>query len=183
MIIKNIGSKIFKEVKYFKLNAFIDNRGYFKETFNTEIKEFIGNDINFIQDNESYSEYGVLRGLHFQQKPREQSKLVRVSHGKIQDVIVDIRKESETYGQWESFNLSAVNSNMLFIPKGFAHGFLVLSKIAIINYKVDNYFDSNLDCGINYNDSNLGIDWSLSNDEIIVSDKDKRLSNLFYENN
>ena len=102
MIIQNIGSKIFKEVKYFKLNTFIDNRGYFKETFNKEIQELIGSNINFIQDNESCSEYGVLRGLHFQKEPKQQSKLVRVSKGKIQDVIVDIRNDSATYGKWES---------------------------------------------------------------------------------
>ena len=178
MIIKNIGSKIFKEVKYFKLNSFIDNRGYFKETFNTEIQEFIGNDINFIQDNESDSKYGVLRGLHFQQKPREQSKLVRVSQGKIQDVIVDIRKESETYAKWESFDLSAENNNMLFVPRGFAHGFLVLSEKAIINYKVDNFFEPKLDAGIIYDDKQLDIKWNLSLKDIIISDKDKNLPSL-----
>ena len=179
MIIKNIGSKVFKEVKYFKLNAFIDNRGYFKETFNTEIQKFIGSDINFIQDNESYSEYGVLRGLHYQKKPKQQSKLVRVSSGEIQDVIVDIRKDSVTYAKWESFDLSAKNNNILFVPKGFAHGFLVLSEKAIVNYKVDNFFEPKLDAGIIYNDKQLDIKWNLSSKDIVISDKDKSLSSLY----
>jgi len=178
MIIKNIGSKIFKEVKYFKLNTFVDNRGYFKETFNGEIQEFIGNDINFIQDNESYSEYGVLRGLHYQKEPKQQSKLVRVSRGKIQDVIVDMRKDSATYAKWESFDLSSENNKILFVPKGFAHGFLVLSQKAIINYKVDNFFESKLDAGIVYNDKQLDIKWNLSSKDIIISDKDKNLPSL-----
>ena len=178
MIIENIGSKFFKEVKYFKLNTFIDNRGFFKETFNTEIQEFIGRNISFIQDNESHSKYGVLRGLHFQQKPREQSKLIRVSSGKIQDVIVDIRKHSDTYGKWESFSLSAECNNILFVPKGFAHGFLVLSKEAIINYKVDNFFEPKLDSGILYSDKQLDIKWSIPSKDMIISDKDKGLPSL-----
>ena len=178
MIIKNIGSRLFKEVKYFKLNTFIDKRGYFKETFNKEIQEFIGCNIGFIQDNESASKFGVLRGLHFQHKPKEQSKLVRVSKGKIQDIIVDIRKDSATYAKWESFDLSAKNNNMLFVPKGFAHGFLVLSEKAIVNYKVDNFFDSKLDGGIIYNDKQLDIKWNLSSKDIIISDKDKSLPGL-----
>tara|TARA_Y100001980_G_C14366420_1_gene172719 strand:- start:117 stop:653 length:537 start_codon:yes stop_codon:yes gene_type:complete len=178
MIIENIGSKVFKEVKYFKLNTFIDYRGYFKETFNKEIQEFIGCNINFIQDNESCSKYGVLRGLHYQKEPKQQSKLVRVSTGKIQDVIVDTRKGSATYAKWESFDLSAENNNMLFVPKGFAHGFLVLSEEAIINYKVDNFFEPKLDAGIIYDDKQLDIKWNLSLKDIIISDKDKNLPGL-----
>ena len=178
MIIENIGSKVFEEVKYFKLNTFIDNRGYFKETFNKEIQELIGSNINFIQDNESCSKYGVLRGLHYQKAPKQQSKLVRVSSGKIQDVIVDTRKGSATYAKWESFDLSAENNNMLFVPKGFAHGFLVLSEEAIINYKVDNFFEPKLDAGIIYDDKQLDIKWNLSLKDIIISDKDKNLPSL-----
>jgi len=178
MTINNIGSKLFKEVKYFKLNTFTDKRGSFKETFNKEIQEFIGCNISFIQDNESASKFGVLRGLHFQKKPREQSKLIRVSKGKIQDIIVDIRKDSATYAKWESFDLSAQNNNMLFVPKGFAHGFLVLSEKAIVNYKVDNFFDSKLDAGVIYNDKQLDIEWNLSFKDIIISDKDKSLPSL-----
>ena len=178
MIIENIGSKIFKDVKYFKLNTFKDDRGSFKETFNQEIEKFIGTNIHFIQDNESFSKYGVLRGLHYQNNPKEQSKLVRVSSGKIQDVVVDIRKGSATYANWESFDLSDENNGVLFVPKGFAHGFLVLSKSAIVNYKVDNFYQPSLDSGINYNDSNLAIDWNLPNDQIILSDKDKNLPPL-----
>ena len=178
MIIENIGSKVFEEVKYFKLNTFIDNRGYFKETFNKEVQELIGSNINFIQDNESCSKYGVLRGLHYQKEPKQQSKLVRVSAGKIQDVIVDTRKGSATYAKWESFDLSAENNNMLFVPKGFAHGFLVLSEEAIINYKVDNFFEPKLDAGIIYDDKQLDIKWNLSLKDIIISDKDKNLPSL-----
>ena len=133
-----------------------------------------GNEINFIQDNESRSKRGVLRGLHFQKPPSEQSKLIRVSHGEIQDVVVDIRSESETYGQSESFILSSSNNRSLFVPRGFAHGFLVLSQEAVVNYKVDNYYDSNLDSGIAYNDVTLNIKWQLPHDDIIISDKDKK---------
>ena len=175
MDIFNIGSEKFNDVKFFKLNSHNDKRGYFKEVYNNDIEKLVCPGIQFIQDNESFSEHGVLRGLHFQKAPKEQSKLVRVSLGEIQDVVVDIRKDSETYGHWESFKLSSKNNSVLFVPKGFAHGFLVLSKMAIVNYKVDNFYEPSLDSGINYNDSNLAINWSLPNDQIILSDKDKNL--------
>lgn len=178
MDIVNIGSKLFNDVKFFKLNTFIDNRGFFRETYNSNIQKIIGSKINFIQDNESYSQFAVLRGLHFQKYPKEQSKLIRVSYGKIQDVVVDIRKSSKTYGYWESFYLSSENNKMLFVPQGFAHGFLVLSECAIVNYKVDNFYNPSLDCGINYNDPNLQINWNLPHDQIKVSEKDKKLPNL-----
>ena len=173
--IKNIIPTKFKDIKLFELTSYNDDRGFFREIFNKEIKSLIGDKINFIQDNESHSKRGVLRGLHFQYPPSEQSKLIRVSQGEIQDVVVDIRSESETYGQWESFTLSSSNNRSLFVPRGFAHGFLVLSQEAVVNYKVDNYYDSNLDSGIAYNDVTLNIKWKLSHEDIIVSDKDKKL--------
>ena len=173
--IKNIISTKFKDIKFFEVVSYDDQRGFLKEVFNREIQSLVGDKINFIQDNESYSKHGVLRGLHFQKPPSEQSKLIRVSHGEVQDVIVDIRPKSNTYGRWESFKLSSSNNRFLFVPRGFAHGFLVLSQEAVVNYKVDNYYDSNLDSGIAYNDVTLNIKWQLPHDDIIISDKDKEL--------
>lgn len=175
--IKLISTK-FNDVKLFTANCFNDKRGFFRETYNQEIETLIGGNVKFIQDNESSSRYGILRGLHFQDTPYQQSKLVRVSYGKIQDVIVDIRKDSNTYGLWQSFILSSNNNRFIFIPKGFAHGFLVLSKEAIINYKTDTYYNSNAESGILYNDPRLNIQWELAEEEIIVSNKDEQLSNF-----
>ena len=169
-----ITSKI-DDVKLFSLNTYSDSRGFFRETFNKEIESFLGKNNQFLQDNESFSKYGVLRGLHFQKPPFEQSKLVRVSYGEIQDVIVDMRSESSTFGFWESFNLSSNNNLVLYVPKGFAHGFLVLSKEAVVNYKVDNYYNGEFDSGVFYKDKVLNINWELPDDEIIISDKDKAL--------
>ena len=166
----------FNGVMLFETTSYKDDRGIFKETFNNEISELTN--IDFIQDNESYSKYGVLRGLHFQKSPCQQSKLVRVSYGMIQDVVVDIRPSSKTYGEWKSFELSSENNYNLLVSKGFAHGFLVLSKEAVVNYKVDNYYDSTLDSGIRYDDKSLDIKWELPLDDIILSDKDKNLPNL-----
>tara|TARA_Y100000996_G_scaffold413524_1_gene401968 strand:- start:614 stop:1162 length:549 start_codon:yes stop_codon:yes gene_type:complete len=169
--IKAVLPTIFKDVKFFELESFNDNRGSFKEVYNEEIGSIIGG-IEFVQDNESISNYGVLRGLHYQGSPHAQSKLIRVNFGKIQDVIVDLRKESSTYGNWESYDISSENNRVLFIPKGFAHGFLVLSNKAIVTYKVDNYYNKNFELGINYNDSDLDIAWSLDSQDIIINDKD-----------
>ena len=166
-------STVFNDVMLFKTTSYRDDRGSFKEAFNNEISKLTN--IDFIQDNESYSKYGVLRGLHFQKSQCEQSKLVRVSYGVIQDVVVDIRPNSGTYGKWESFELSSDNNYNLLVPKGFAHGFLVLSKEAVVNYKVDNYYDSMLDSGIRYDDEKLDIKWAIPSDDIILSDKDKNL--------
>ena len=173
--VKLISTK-FDDVKFFKPTCFDDKRGFFRETYNQEIQSLIGEEIQFIQDNESCSRYGVLRGLHFQNIPFQQSKLVRVSYGEIQDVIVDIRIGSNTYGAWESFILSSNNNRFLFIPKGFAHGFLVLSSEAIVNYKTDSYYNSNAESGILYNDSKLDIQWKLPEEDIIISSKDEQLS-------
>ena len=170
-MIKPLSTK-FKDVKFFELKSYSDLRGNFKEVYNDDIKSLVGRNIKFIQDNESFSNYGVLRGLHYQKKPFEQSKLIRVPYGMIQDVIVDIRPDSSTYGLWDSFEISSENGRVLFLPKGFAHGFLVLSKIAIVNYKVDNIYKPSSESGINYNDPNLKIDWTLDPSEIITNDKD-----------
>ncbi len=157
---------------------FNDLRGSFIESYNKKnINKLLGS-ISFVQDNQSESFKGVLRGLHFQKPPYAQSKLVHCIKGAVLDVAVDIRKNSKTYGQFESTILSEENKNQLFIPKGFAHGFLVLSKTAILSYKVDNYYNLNSECGILWNDPDLNIDWKIKHSEIIVSEKDKNLQSF-----
>lgn len=153
--------------------VFGDDRGYFMETFRQDrFEEFIGFSVNFCQDNESKSSYGVLRGLHYQLAPYAQSKLVRVIKGKVLDVAVDIRKGSPTFGKYISVKLSEDNKRQLFIPRGFAHGFVVLSDEAIFAYKVDNYYSPESDRGIAYNDPIIGIDWEIDTQAIILSNKD-----------
>jgi len=156
-----------------------DERGYFVETFRRDKFEgVIGYKVDFIQDNESKSSKGVLRGLHYQLPPFAQSKLVRVIQGEVLDVAVDIRKGSPTFGQYVSAILSDQNKHQLYVPRGFAHGFLVLSESAIVSYKVDNYYSPEHDQGIAYFDKQLGIKWELSGAELIVSKKDKELPKL-----
>jgi len=151
-----------------------DSRGYFTELFRQDLlDDFLGYEVNFIQDNESKSSKGVLRGLHYQLPPYEQTKLVRVIEGKVLDVAVDIRQSSPTFGQYVSIELSSDNHRQLFIPKGFAHGFVVLSESAVFVYKVDNYYSPDDDRGIAYNDRQIGIDWMLKSDELQLSNKDK----------
>ena len=157
---------------------FGDERGYFMESYKESFVKDHFPDIHFIQDNESKSSYGVLRGLHFQKPPFEQTKLVRVIQGEVLDVAVDLRKNSSTYGKWESIILSGENKKQLFIPKGFAHGFVVLSKEAIFSYKVDNIYAPDHDSGIYYKDTSLGIDWLLNDNDIILSEKDKNLDHF-----
>jgi len=164
-----------KDVKIIKPLIHNDGRGYFFESFNQiEFHKKIGK-INFIQDNESKSSFGVLRGLHFQKAPYEQSKLVRVIKGEIQDVIVDIRQDSDSYLKHTSIILNEKNKKQVFIPKGFAHGFLVLSDEAIVNYKVDNIYNLKSESGLSFNDLRLNIEWKLSVDKIKISKKDMRL--------
>lgn len=159
--------------------VFKDERGYFFESFNQlAFNEAIGRALNFVQDNQSYSTKGVLRGLHFQAGEHAQAKLVRVIKGKVLDVAVDLRKGSTTYGQYISEELSEDNNKQLFIPRGFAHGFIVLSDTAIFSYKCDNYYNKESEGGIIYNDRNLNIDWQLNEDEFIISEKDLLLPNL-----
>lgn len=154
-------------------NVFGDDRGYFVETFRQDkLEDFLGYKINFCQDNESKSSYGVLRGLHFQLPPFAQTKLVRVIKGTVLDVAVDIRKGSETFGQHVAVELTGENKKQILIPRGFAHGFVVLSEEATFAYKVDNYYSPECDRGIAFNDKSLNIDWKLPVDKMKLSDKD-----------
>ena len=156
-------------------SVFGDNRGYFLESFNLEkFKENVY-PIKFVQDNESKSSKGVLRGLHFQNPPFNQAKLVRCIVGRVMDVAVDIRKGSPTYGKHLAIELSGENKRQLFIPRGFAHGFSVLSDSAIFAYKVDNKYAPESDSGIKYDDKKLNIDWGLTREEVILSEKDNNL--------
>jgi dTDP-4-dehydrorhamnose 3,5-epimerase len=155
---------------------FGDDRGYFFESFNKEkFKELTGKEIEFIQDNEAFSNRGVLRGLHFQKGEFAQAKLIRVVKGKVLDVVVDIRPESKTFGEVYTCVLSSENKKQLFVPRGFAHGYSVLEDNTVFVYKCDNYYQPKSESGIMYNDSTLGIDWMLSKDEIILSEKDSIL--------
>lgn len=155
---------------------FEDERGYFFESFNEDrFNEVIGENINFVQDNESLSSKGVLRGLHYQIGEHAQAKLVRVIKGSVLDVVVDIRKDSKTYGKQFSIELSEDNKTQLFVPRGFAHGFIVLSDTAIFSYKCDNYYNKESEGGIIYNDHTLNIDWQLPEADFLISDKDKVL--------
>lgn len=156
--------------------VFEDDRGYFMESFKLNLWEDYFPDVKFIQENESKSKFGVLRGMHFQKYPYAQSKLIRVVKGKIQDVVVDLRKDSLTFGETRSFILSDSNKKQLFIPRGFAHGFLSLSKEVVISYKVDNHYSKTSEDGIHFNDQRLSINWKLSKNQIIVNDKDRKLS-------
>ena len=155
-----------------------DERGYFFESFRQdEFEKNIGK-IIFVQENESKSSYGILRGLHYQKAPFSQSKLVKVVVGKIIDVAVDLRKNSPTFGKYVSLELSDKNKMQLFIPRGFAHGFVTLSKTAIVQYKVDNYYSQKHDSGIAWNDKTLSIDWGIDRHDIILSKKDNQLPYL-----
>ena len=151
-----------------------DSRGYFVETFRQDLfEEAVGYKVDFVQDNESKSSKGVLRGLHYQLPPYAQAKLVRVVDGAVLDVAVDIRKSSPTFGQYVSAELTSENKRQLFIPHGFAHGFVVLSDSATFAYKVDNYYAPEHDRGIAFNDSDLNIDWQLPSNMLRLSDKDQ----------
>jgi dTDP-4-dehydrorhamnose 3,5-epimerase len=155
--------------------VFGDTRGYFLESYNKKKFEEVVGKTSFIQDNESKSSKGVLRGLHFQKPPFEQAKLVRCIEGEVLDVAVDIRKNSKTYGQHVAVLLSVENKRQLFVPRGFAHGFLVLSDTATFAYKVDNTYAPEFDSGIRWNDKELNIQWGLEESEVLVSAKDAEL--------
>lgn len=165
----------FQGLKIFEPKVFNDSRGYFLEVFNEHTFKDAGIDVHFVQDNESKSQRGVLRGLHYQQNPMAQAKLVRVVEGEVMDVVVDIRVGSPTYGQSFSLLLSGENKKQLFIPRGFAHGFSVLSATAVFQYKCDNFYSKESEGGIMYNDPSLNINWGLNIQEAIISDKDKEL--------
>lgn len=154
--------------------VFEDQRGYFFESFNERrFKELTGLELNFVQDNQSVSTKGVLRGLHYQKKDSAQAKLVSVHKGEVLDVAVDIRKDSPTYGNVFKTILSSKNNKQVFIPRGCAHGFVTLSSTATFFYKCDNYYDPKAECGIIYNDANLKIDWVVPQGELIISEKDR----------
>ena len=152
--------------------VFKDARGYFFESFSQREFEEKVRKINFVQDNESMSSYGVMRGLHIQCPPFTQSKLVRCVKGKVLDVAVDIRKGSPTYGQHVAIELSEDNHRQFFVPRGFAHGFVVLSETAVFQYKCDNFYAPQADGGISIKDDSLGIDWHITTDKVLLSEKD-----------
>lgn len=159
--------------------VFGDERGYFFESYTKQVFDnLVGTEYDFVQDNESKSSYGVLRGLHYQLAPYSQAKLVRVLQGRVYDVAVDLRKDSPTYGEWVGVELSSENKKQLLIPKGFAHGFCVLSETTTFMYKCDEYYRPDMERGIIYNDPALGIDWKVKDVDISVSDKDRVLPEL-----
>ena len=156
-----------------------DARGYFVETFRADkLEEFVGYKINFCQDNESKSSKGVLRGLHYQLPPHAQTKLVRVISGRVLDVAVDIRKGSPTFGKYVAVELSAENKRQLLVPRGFAHGFVVLEDDTVFAYKVDNYYSPECDRGISFDDESLNINWILNKEELNLSAKDTKQPKL-----
>lgn len=159
--------------------VFGDKRGSFFEVFNQkEFEKKTGLQINFVQDNQSISQKGVLRGLHLQKGEFAQAKLVRVIQGKVLDVAVDFRKDSPTFGKYFSIELSGENNKQLFVPRGFLHGFATLEDNTIFSYKCDNYYHKEAEFGVIYNDETLGIDWGVSEDEALLSEKDKALKKL-----
>jgi dTDP-4-dehydrorhamnose 3,5-epimerase len=162
----------------FEPRVFPDERGYFYESFNKNNFTAEGIDVNFVQDNQSYSSYGVVRGLHYQNGVHAQAKLVTVIKGAVLDVVIDLRKDSPTFGQSYSIELNGDNKKQLFIPRGFAHGFSVLSEKALFFYKCDNFYNKESEGGVNLLDDNLNIDWQIPIDEMIISDKDKILPPL-----
>lgn len=162
-----------KDLVVIEPKVFEDSRGYFFEAYNKNTFHELGLDYDFVQDNQSYSIKGVLRGLHFQ-KQYPQAKLVRVLEGEVFDVAVDLRKDSPTYGKWYGVTLSAENKKMFMIPRGFAHGFLVLSDTAVFSYKCDDFYHPNDEGGIMYNDPDIGVEWPKIGAEYILSEKDKK---------
>jgi len=153
---------------------FGDHRGYFYESYNEKSFKSLGIENNFIQDNEAFSRFGTLRGLHFQTGEYAQAKLVRVTQGKVLDVAVDLRENSSSYGKHVAVELSDENKRMLLVPRGFAHGYVVLSETALFQYKCDNFYAPEHEGGLLYNDPELGIDWRVAPEDLILSDKDKR---------
>ena len=175
----NIVRTDFKDLLIINHDVYLDDRGLFKEVFRKDIlEENLDYKINFCQDNNVKSSYMVLRGLHYQEEPHAQSKLISVSKGKILDIAVDIRKNSKTYGNYFSYVLSSESNKSIFVPKGFAHGYLTLSENADVNYKVDNYYNKQSERGISFDDKYLNIDWGEHKSEIKISEKDKNLTDF-----
>ncbi len=167
----------------FEPKVFEDERGFFFESYNHSIFKEKNIITNFVQDNQSKSYYGVMRGLHYQLNPMAQAKLVRVIYGEVLDVVVDIRKNSPAYGKYFSIVLSGENKKQLFIPHGFAHGFVVLSNVAEFLYKTDNYYSLEHYAGIKFNDEELNIDWKIDLGKMIISERDRNLPVLINANN
>ena len=165
----------FPGLRIIEPKVFEDHRGYFFESYNHKKMQEEGFDTVFIQDNQSKSQYGVIRGLHYQKNPHAQTKLIRVLQGEILDVVVDLRKNSPFYGKWFGLELSEFNKLQLFVPKGFAHGFSVLSENAVVSYKCDELFNPASEAGVFYNDNFLKIDWKIPVGKEIISPKDKCL--------
>ena len=172
----------FKDLLIIEHDVHLDDRGLFKEVFRKDIlEENLGYKVNFCQDNYVKSSSMVLRGLHYQEEPYAQSKLVSVAEGKILDVVVDIRRNSKTYGKYFSYVLSSESNKSIFVPKGFAHGYLTLSENADVNYKVDNYYNKNSEQGISFKDKYLNIEWEVDENKLIISDKDKKLTDFTWQ--
>lgn len=169
----NVICTLIKGVFIIEPRVFNDPRGYFFESYSQKVFDEKIGPLRFVQDNESYSSYGVLRGLHFQKPPFAQSKLVRVISGRVLDVAVDIRKGSPTYGQHVAVELSGENHRQFFIPRGFAHGFVVLSETALFQYKCDNFYAPQSEGAITWDDPALAIDWRIPADRILLSEKDR----------
>jgi dTDP-4-dehydrorhamnose 3,5-epimerase len=168
-----------KDLLILEPKIFTDGQDYFFESYNKKmLKALIGKEYYFIQDNESKSSYGVIRALHYQLAPYSQAKLVRVIEGKVYDVAVDLRKDSPTFGEWVGVELSDENKKQVLIPKGFAHGFSVLSETVVFVYQCDEYYHSEAEAGIIYNDPSIGIDWKISEKDVKLSKKDKLLPEL-----
>lgn len=169
---------LFPGLVVFEPNIFKDERGYFFESYNENTFKKEGINISFVQDNQARSVYGVLRGLHYQLAPHAQTKLVRALEGEIMDVVVDLRKNSPTFGKAYTIILSAENKKQLLVPKGFAHGYAVLSSTAEVFYKCDEFYHKESEGGVIYNDPSLDIDWGIPLDQAIISEKDKVLKPL-----
>jgi len=171
-----VENTILKDCLLISPDVFKDDRGYFFESFNQKsFHDLTGISIHFVQDNQSKSSRGVLRGLHYQTGDFAQAKLVRVIKGKVLDVCVDIRHDSTTFGKWFSVELDDITNKQLYIPKGFAHGFLVLEDDTIFSYKCDNYYNRESEAGIHFRDPTLNIDWNFPEDQLILSAKDQHL--------
>ena len=171
----------FDGLKVIEPKVFLDSRGYFFESYNRNDYRKQCLNYVFVQDNQSRSTYGVIRGLHYQKEPYSQSKLVRVLEGTIYDVVVDIRENSSTFGQWYGIELSSTNFKQLLVSKGFAHGFSVISPHATVYYKCDEFYHPEAESGIRYNDPALNIDWKIHSGKAVISDKDLQLPFLEFQ--
>jgi len=179
----NIQSTLLKDCYIIEPTIFEDDRGYFFEKFNEKkFEELTGMNGHFVQDNISKSSYGVLRGLHLQKGDNAQAKLVSCLEGRVLDVAVDLRQDSPTFGKWFSLELTAENRLQLYIPRGFGHGFSVLSKSAVFSYKCDNFYHKESEGGVLWNDTDLNVDWQLPAKDIILSEKDKTLPPFSFKN-